>query len=110
MPRHNVGRCSIAIVGLVVASAAFGAEPNAAAPAPSVKPDVAVTTSGPEDLICRDRLRPGSHIKTRACLTAAQWAAPRTQSYVHEGMGPWGQAIGAVYTPPAQGMRAFTDR
>jgi hypothetical protein len=112
MTRQNLLHCSIALVGLAVAGGAFGAEPTPTTPAPSVKPAVTSTTSATDGLICRDRLRPGSHIARRTCLTAAQWAARsmNTQpasAYAHESTGPWGQ----VSTAGASvGMSAFTAR
>jgi hypothetical protein len=107
-------RCAIALTGFVVAAAAFGAEP----PKPSAEPS-ASTQAATEGLICRDRLRPGSHIAMRTCLTAAQWAAARAQGrfgprygggvsgYVHEGVGPWGQVS---TTAQSVGVNVFTAR
>ena len=112
MPRLNVLRCSLAVVGFVVAAAAFGAQP-ATTPVTPAKPGLAATAPG--DLICRNRLRPGSHIAMRTCLTAAQWAAsyprgfyPQAQGFTHDGgAGPWG----AVTTTGASvGMNGFTAR
>src|SRR5919108_2776126 len=108
MSRANVLRCSLAVVGLAVAAAAFGAQP-AATPADSAQPGVAGTTGTTDGLVCRYRLKSGSHIKVRTCLTAAQRAARsmRDRGYAHEGAGPWGQ--GNFSTAGASvGMSAFT--
>jgi len=112
MTRQNLLHRSIALLGLAVGGAAFGAQPTAPTPAPSVT----ATTSAPDDLICRNRLRPGSHIKMRICMTAAQWAAPIPQGFMPEGIGggvggggPWG--AGAISTTGASvGVSAFTAR
>ncbi len=111
MSRPNLLHCTIALAGLVVAAGASAAEPT-----PTPAKATAATT---EDLICRDRLRPGSHIAMRTCLTRAQWAVARAQGSlraplglsthagVQDGAGPWG----AVSTVGASvGMSAFTQR
>ena len=112
MARQNLLRCSLALVGLVVATAAFGADPTPT-PATPTKPEVAATAAATDGLVCRNRLRPGSHIKTLTCLTAAQWASRSmrnrgyAQGYAHEGAGYWG----TVSTAGASiGMSAFTAR
>jgi hypothetical protein len=112
MSRPNVLHCAIALAGLAVAAAAFGAEP----PNTSAEPTITSTAATAESLICRDRLRPGSHIAMRTCLTAAQWAAAKAQASfrapyaaasVNEGMGPWGNVS---TTGASVGMNAFTQR
>jgi hypothetical protein len=106
MSRLRVLRCSVAVVGFMVAAAAFGAPPAA----PRVTP-VKPTTKATADLICKSRLRPGSHIATRRCLTAAQWAAPNPfvwgATHADAGMGPWGQVSTAGQSA---GASAFTAR
>ena len=54
MPRPNVLRCSFAVVGFMVAAAAFADQP-ANTPVTSADPGIAA----PSDLICRNQLRPG---------------------------------------------------
>jgi hypothetical protein len=108
MQRANALSLVIGMLGLAVATAAFAAdEPTA----PSASPPA---TAAGKQRICRNRLRPGSHIATRTCLTAAQWAV-RTWpngTYaqgggVHEGLGPWGQVSTAGQSA---GASAFTAR
>jgi hypothetical protein len=111
MYRLNVLRCSLAVVGLAIGAAAFGAQPQVT----PAKPGVAAAA----DLVCKNRLRPGSHIKMRRCLTAAQWAAAypwgiTAAEYpwgitpeVRGGGGTWG----AVSTAgQSVGMSAFTPQ
>ena len=104
MTPQNVLRCTIALVGFVVAAAAFGAEPTNTRVTPA-KPVI----TAPEGLICRDRLRPGSHIAKRVCLTSAQWAMPYPQAYPHETVGPWGAAAQSTVGASVGGS-AFTAR
>ena len=108
MSRQNALRYSLAAVGFVVAAAAFGAEP--ATPATPPKPSIVAPGDTTGGSICKSRLRPGSHIATRTCLTAAQRAAATIQTAspgVYGGLGPWGQ-VSTV--GQSVGMSAFTAR
>lgn len=93
------------LAALLLTTAAFGSE----AP-PAAEATASATAKPAEEVVCRDRLRPGSHIKTRLCLTSAQWAAPNPwfeKAAIHGGSGAWG----AVSTAGASvGMNAFTGR
>ena len=114
MSRPNVLHSVIALAGLAVAGAVLGAEP----PNTSAEPTITSTDAATEALICKDRLRPGSHIAMRTCLTAAQWAAPKARgftgvqgpvarAFINEGTGPWGFV---PTTGASVGMNGFTQR
>jgi len=97
MSRCNTFRHSLAVLGFLAATSAFADETPTK---PVAEPTAASTSKGPEprDLICRDRLRPGSHIAMRTCATAEQWAAAnRTPAaYPQEGqpISTVGQSVG----------------
>jgi hypothetical protein len=102
MRRSNALVYAIGTLGMMAATAAFAVD-ESAKPAAASK----ATAAASQPQICRTRLRPGSHIATRTCLTAAQWAARNQQVGVHDGTGPWGQVSTAAQSV---GMSAFTAR
>jgi hypothetical protein len=57
MFRSNAIRCAAGVFGLLLVTQSFAAG-----------------ATKDEELVCRDQLRPGSHIKMRVCATPEQWA------------------------------------
>jgi hypothetical protein len=106
MSRPSVLRCSLAVVGFMIAATALGAE-RTHSRMTSATPGNSAPARATDGLICRNRLRPGSHIASRACLTAGQWAASYPQVYGHEGPGSWGMVS---TTAESVGMNVFTAR
>jgi hypothetical protein len=102
MRRSNALSCVIGILGMMAVTTAFAVD-EPAAPAASSN----ATAAARQPLICRDRLRPGSRISVRTCLTAAQWSMRNQQVGVHDGAGPWGQVSTAGQSV---GASAFTAR
>jgi len=102
----NTIRSSLALLGLLVAVAAYSAEPPAEPATALAEP---TAQSRAEKLICRDRLRPGSHISMRTCATAKQWAASTVSRHTQSGggAGPWGQASAST-VGQSVGVSAFT--
>lgn len=97
MSRCNTFRQSLVVLGFLAATSAFADETPTK---PVAEPTAASTSKAPEarDLICRDRLRPGSHIAMRTCATAEQWAAANRMpaAYPQEGqsISTVGQSVG----------------
>lgn len=58
------------MISLFVAMAMFAAEP-AAAPADKK------AAKGPNEMVCKREKASGSNLKTRVCMTAAQWEERR---------------------------------
>ena len=108
MHRANAVSHLIAVLGMAVASAAFAADEPTAPPASSP-----ATAAAPQPQICRDRLRPGSHIATRTCSTTAQRAVRSwpngmyRQGGLYDSLGAWGQVSTAAQSV---GASAFTAR
>lgn len=101
MSRPNVLHLSIALVGLAIGTAAFGAEPTTTAPA---KPAVASTAAtGPS--ICKSRIRPCA--ARRQARTGRGLSAQAAFGQAWGGTGPWG-AVSTV--GQSVGMSAFTAR
>jgi hypothetical protein len=105
---YTVRRCLLALLGLLMTAGAYAAEPPAKPATASAEPTV---QSQAEELICRDRLRPGSRIAMRTCATARQWAAStvsrRTQAWFGGGL-PSGQASVST-VGQSVGASAFTS-
>ncbi len=67
MSCSNVLGRTIVLLGVLVAAQSLAAAPS-------------------QDVVCRDQLRPGSHIAMRVCATPQEWAASRARELA--GMPP----------------------